>query len=106
MLLTLSLRHPAEAVHQAALDYFTETDIAEACAATRGATMPAELRVSLRNADRDLLAVHRSLVPHRESIRIQRWTLRRVGALLGSAAAVVVGVWLVIQNFTLVGGFL
>jgi tRNA A-37 threonylcarbamoyl transferase component Bud32/membrane-associated phospholipid phosphatase len=106
MLLTLSLRHPAEAVHQAALDYFTETDIAEACAATRGATMPAELRVSLRNADRDLLAVHRSLVPHREPIRIQRWTLRRVGALLGSAAAVVVGVWLVIQNFTLVGGFL
>lgn len=106
MLLTLSLRHPAEAVHQAALDYFTEADIAEACAATRGATMSAELRAFLKDANRDLLAVHRTLVPERKPIRIQRWTPRRVGALLGSAIAVAVGVWLVIQNLTLVRGLL
>ena len=102
MMLTLSPRHPAEAVHQAALDYFTETDIAEACAATRSATMPGELRARLKAADRDLLNVHRDLVPERDPIRIQRWTPRRIGALTGSAMVTLMGAWLLIQYIALV----
>jgi serine/threonine protein kinase len=102
MMLTLSLRHPAEGVHQAAQAYFTDAEIAEACAATRGVTLPGELRDGLKAADRDLLAVHRSLVPEREPIRIQRWTLRRIGALAGAAMVALVGVWLAIQHIALV----
>jgi len=101
MLLTLSLRHSAEEVHATALNYFTEDDIAEACAATRGVTMPSELRGFLKKADRDLLAIHRSLSLKRKPIRIQRWTRRRVAALGGSAVVAVVGVWLVAQNISL-----
>jgi tRNA A-37 threonylcarbamoyl transferase component Bud32/membrane-associated phospholipid phosphatase len=105
MMLTLSLRHPAEAVHEAALDYFTAADIAEACAATRGVTMPGELRAHLKAADRDLLAVHRALAPDHKPIRIQRWTLRRIGALVGSATLAVAAIWLLVQNIALVGRF-
>jgi len=101
MLLTLSLRYSAEEVHAAALDYFTEEEIAEACAATRGVTMPGELRGFLKTADRDLLAIHRSLALERKPIRIQRWTRRRLAALGGSMAVTVVGVWLVAQNISL-----
>jgi len=102
MMLTLSLRHPAENVYRAALGYFTEADIAEACAATRGVTMPGELRAHLKAADRDLLAVHRALAPQRKVIRIQRWTRRRLTALGGSAIAAAIGLWLVVQNIVLV----
>jgi tRNA A-37 threonylcarbamoyl transferase component Bud32/membrane-associated phospholipid phosphatase len=105
MMLTLSLRHPAAAVHEAALEYFTEAEIAEACAATRGVTMPGELRAHLKAADRDLLAAHRALALDRKPIRIQRWTRRRIGALAGSAALAVAGIWLVVQNIALIGRF-
>ena len=102
MMLTLSLRHSAEGVHQAALAYFTEAEIAEACAATRGVTIPGELRARLKAADSDLLAVHRALAPERAPIRIQRWTPRRIGALAGSAMVALVGAWLAIQHIALV----
>ncbi len=92
-------------MHQAALDYFTEADIAEACAATRGVTMPSELRAHLKAADRNLLAVHRALAPDHKPIRIQRWTRRRVGALAGSATLAVAGIWLIVQNIALIGRF-
>lgn len=98
MMLTLSLRHPAEEVHRAALTLFTEDDIAEACAATRSITMPGELRGFLKAMDRDLLEVHRSLVPDRKPMRIQRWTRRRLAALGGSAALLALTGWLAVLN--------
>jgi len=100
MLLTLSLRHPAEQVHRTALTMFTEDDIAEACAATRSITMPGELRGFLKTADRDVLAVHRSLVPDRKPIRIQRWTRRRLAALGGAAVVLALTGWLTVLNLS------
>ncbi len=102
MMLTLSLRHSPENVHRAALVYFTEADIGEACAATRGVTMPGELRAHLNTADEDLLAVHRSLAPERDPIRIQRWTRRRLSTLAGTAAMAILSFWLIGQNLSLV----
>jgi hypothetical protein len=67
--------------------------------------MPGELRAHLKAADRDLLAVHRALAPDHKPIRIQRWTLRRIGALVGSATLAVAAIWLLVQNIALVGRF-
>ena len=106
MMLTLSLRFPAADVHNVARRHFAEKDIAEAFAATRGVTMPGELRANLREHKEDLVAFHRSLVPARKPIRIQRWTRRRISGIAGIGSLVVAGIWLVLLNVELVRGVL
>ena len=54
-------------------------EIAEAFAATRGLTMPSQLRTMMRQQGRDLHAEFCALLPDRpQPVRIQRWSLRRV----------------------------
>jgi tRNA A-37 threonylcarbamoyl transferase component Bud32 len=80
MMLVLALRTDARRVYQRAVRQFTDEEIAEAFAATRGLTMPTQLRRMLRQQGRDLHAEFLALLPYRlPPVRIQRWSWRRVG---------------------------
>jgi tRNA A-37 threonylcarbamoyl transferase component Bud32/membrane-associated phospholipid phosphatase len=80
MLLVLALRTDARRVYQRAVDRFSVDEIAEAFAATRGLTMPTQLRTMMRLQGRDLHAAFVAMLPYRpQPIRIQRWSVRRVG---------------------------
>ena len=80
MMLCLALRSSPEVVYQRALRLFTVEEITEAFAATRGLTMPSQLRHMLRAEGRDLHAEFLELLPERpRPISIQRWSIRRIG---------------------------
>ena len=85
MMLVLALRSDPQRAYQRALVYFTEAELAEAFAATRGVASPAQLRAFIRRDPRDLLGDFRALAPPRPPIILQRWNSRR----LALAAAVV-----------------
>ena len=90
MMLVLALRTDAARVYARARLYFSDEEIAEAFAATRGLTMPSQLRRMLRAQGRDLHADFLRLLPYRlPPVRIQRWTLRRVGLSLVTVLAAV-----------------
>jgi tRNA A-37 threonylcarbamoyl transferase component Bud32 len=79
MMLVLGLRADARRVYTRARRQFSEEEIAEAFAATRGLTMPSQLRRLLRQQGRNLHADFLQLLPYRlPPVRIQRWTWRRV----------------------------
>jgi membrane-associated phospholipid phosphatase len=80
MMLCLALRSDPALVYARALGLFTVEEITEAFAATRGLTMPSQLRHMLRDEGRDLHAEFLQLLPERpRPIAIQRWSLRRIG---------------------------
>jgi membrane-associated phospholipid phosphatase/tRNA A-37 threonylcarbamoyl transferase component Bud32 len=80
MMLCLALRSDPELVHARALRLFTVEEITEAFAATRGLTMPSQLRHLMRAQGRDLHAEFLELLPERpRPISIQRWSIRRIG---------------------------
>jgi membrane-associated phospholipid phosphatase/tRNA A-37 threonylcarbamoyl transferase component Bud32 len=92
MMLVLGLRTSAEQVYRRARLQFSDEEIAEAFAATRGLTMPSQLRRMLRQQGRDLHGDFLRLLPYRlPPVRIQRWTWRRVvltlATLVGGAIA-------------------
>src|SRR5215217_544856 len=95
MMLCLALRSDPELVHARALVLFTVTETTEAFAATRGLTMPSQLRHLMRAQGRDLHAEFLELLPERpRPIAIQRWSIRRIGlaVLTLLLAAVVLGI--------------
>jgi membrane-associated phospholipid phosphatase len=96
MMLVLAVRTDPERVYRRALRYFTPEELAEAFAATRGMTSPAQLRALMKRDPRDLLSEFRALAPPRKPIVQQRWSVRRVGLAFamfgGIALAVIVGV--------------
>jgi serine/threonine protein kinase len=77
MMLLLALASDADTVYRHATEIFEPEEIAEAFAATRGITMPRELRERLKEDDRDLLGRFRELAPSAQPIAIQRWSVRR-----------------------------
>jgi tRNA A-37 threonylcarbamoyl transferase component Bud32 len=83
MMLVLAMTTDAERVYSRALKFFTPDEVAEAFAATRGATMPSQSRSILRKDRRDLLARFRELAPKHPPIAIQRWSFRRVALTVG-----------------------
>jgi membrane-associated phospholipid phosphatase/tRNA A-37 threonylcarbamoyl transferase component Bud32 len=84
MMLVLALSSDVSRVYNRALNYFSVDEIAEAFAATRGLTMPSQLRRLMRAQGRDLHAEFRSLLPYQlPPIAIQRWSVRRVVLLIG-----------------------
>ena len=98
MMLVLALRSDARTVYDRALRQFSEEEIAEAFAATRGLTMPSQLRRLIRQHGRDLHEEFLDLLPERPTpIRIQRWTVRRIGLLLAVLVAALVVLTLVIE---------
>jgi tRNA A-37 threonylcarbamoyl transferase component Bud32/membrane-associated phospholipid phosphatase len=82
MMLVLALRSDAPTVYEHALRYFTDEDLSEAFAATRGVASPSQLRQYLKTDGRKLLDEFRGMVPARRPIVIQRWSMRRVGLIL------------------------
>jgi tRNA A-37 threonylcarbamoyl transferase component Bud32/membrane-associated phospholipid phosphatase len=80
MMLVLACRSTAKRVYERALRQFSVKEISEAFAATRGITMPSQLRRMIRAQGRDLHAEFLRLLPEPPSrISVQRWSLRRIG---------------------------
>jgi tRNA A-37 threonylcarbamoyl transferase component Bud32/membrane-associated phospholipid phosphatase len=99
MMLCLALRSSPERVYQRAVGLFSVEEISEGFAAARGLALPSQLRRLLRAQGRDLHAEFIALLPSPpRPIRIQRWSLRRVGLL---AAMVLLGVLVVDQGLSL-----
>lgn len=96
MMLTLALYSSAALVYDRAINFFTFEEITEAFAATRGLTMPSQLRHLMRARGRDLHREFTDLLPPYRRIAIQRWSMRRavttvvvvIGALAGSVFAI------------------
>jgi tRNA A-37 threonylcarbamoyl transferase component Bud32 len=79
MMLVLALRTDARRVYDRALTHFNEDEIVEAFAATRGLTMPSQLRRILRSQGHDVHAEFLAMLPYRlQPVRIQRWSIRRL----------------------------
>ena len=92
MMLVLAVRSSPQRVYQRALAYFTQDDLGEAFAATRGVASPTQLRAFMKKDPRDLLGEFRALAPQRPPIALQRWSLRRIAlaaAVLAVTAAAV-----------------
>src|SRR6266487_2252729 len=102
MMLVLAVRTDAARVYRHALRYFTDDEIGEAFAATRGVASPSQLRAALRMDGRDLVAEFRTLAPHRRPVAIQRWSLRRVALSLLVLAVAALAVLVVLRNWTVV----
>ena len=98
MMLVLALGSDAATVYERAVEMFDPGDIGEAFAATKGVTMPAQLRQSLDEDGRDLVAEFRELAPERPPIRVQRWSVRRVAITARTLAVAVVIAALTIVN--------
>ncbi len=96
MMLVLALGTSAELVYERALLQFSEDDIAEAFAASRGVTLPSQLRADVRRDGRALLDRFRQLAPERRPVSIQRWSIRRIGltAWVASVAVALAAVFL------------
>jgi hypothetical protein len=86
-------------VYRHAVRYFTEDEIAEAFAATRGVASPTQLRAVMKQDGRDHLAAFRALAPERRPITIQRWSVRRVALTLWVLFVGFVAVSLLISNW-------
>ena len=73
--------------------FFTEDEIAEAFAATRGVASPTQLRAVMKRDGRDLVSEFRALAPARAPVTLQRWSVLRVllavGVLAGAALSAV-----------------
>jgi tRNA A-37 threonylcarbamoyl transferase component Bud32 len=93
MMLVLALRSDPQRVYRRALAYFTEAELAEAFAATRGVASPTQLRAFMKRDPRDLLGAFRALAPPRPPITMQRWNARRI-ALAAAVIAITAAVTL------------
>ncbi len=97
MMLVLGLRTDPTRVYERATRLFSTEEIAEAFAATRGLTMPSQLRHLIRQQGRNLHAEFCALLPEPpEPIRIQRWSLRRVALVIGAAIGAMLAIVIVI----------
>jgi tRNA A-37 threonylcarbamoyl transferase component Bud32 len=100
MMLVLALRSDAERVYRAALRSFTEDEISEAFAAARGVASPTQLRNEIKQDGRDLLERFRMMVPEREPVSIQRWSVRRVLLTMGVLLAAFLALGMIVSNWT------
>jgi hypothetical protein len=104
MLLVLALRSDPQRVYERALRQFTVEEISEAFAATRGITMPSQLRRMLRTQGRDLHAEFLRLLPEPpRPIAIQRFSTRRIGLTLAVLAGAFIAMGLVVSNLNGLG---
>ena len=101
MMLCLALRSSSEQVYRRALRQFNTQEITEGFAAARGLALPSQLRRLLRAQGRDLHAEFVRLLPTPpQPIRIQRWSLRRLGLLALVAVLLAFVGTVVAQNVT------
>ena len=93
MMLVLAVRTGPQRVYRRALAYFTEAELAEAFAATRGVASPTQLRAFMKRDPRDLLGEFRALAPQRPPIMLQRWSIRRVALAVAMLAVITAAVF-------------
>jgi tRNA A-37 threonylcarbamoyl transferase component Bud32 len=93
MMLVLAVRSDPQRVYRAALAYFTEAELAEAFAATRGVASPTQLRAFMKRDPRDLLGEFRALAPARPPIVLQRWSIKRVALAAAMLAVIIAAVF-------------
>lgn len=109
MLLILSLRMPPEQVYEIAQRHFNPTDMAEAFAATRGVTIPAQLKDELKAYRKrtgvDLVQRWEEMTPHSDPIAIQRWSLNRIAVTARVLLIALIVAVIAIDNL-LGGGFI
>jgi membrane-associated phospholipid phosphatase len=104
MLLVLATRCSPQQVYGRARRQFGDAEIAEAFAATSGITMPSQLRRTMREQGRDLHAEFLTLLPERpHPISTQRWSVRRVGLLLGVLLLGLLALLTVLSNLSAAG---
>jgi tRNA A-37 threonylcarbamoyl transferase component Bud32 len=97
MMLVLALRSDARRVYERSRRCFSDDEIAEAFAATRGLTMPSQLRRLMRQQGRDLHGEFTRLLPFQlPPVRIQLWSWRRAVLTVGVVIAAVVSISIVI----------
>jgi tRNA A-37 threonylcarbamoyl transferase component Bud32/membrane-associated phospholipid phosphatase len=89
MMLVLALVSSPQQVYERSIRYFTFEEIVEAFAATRGLTMPTQLRREMRARGRDLYREFQRLLPPFHQIRIQRWSTRRIALTIGVVGGLV-----------------
>ncbi len=92
MMVVLALSSDPDLVYERARRIFSDDELAEAFAAARGVTLPTQTRARLRRDGRAVLERLRALAPPRPPIRIQQWSLRRVGLTVGVIAGAVLAV--------------
>jgi hypothetical protein len=93
MMLVLAVRTGPQRVYRRALAYFTEAELAEAFAATRGVASPTQLRAFMKRDPRDLLGEFRALAPARPPIVLQRWSIKRVALAAATLAVITAAVF-------------
>jgi len=104
MLLVLALGSEPRQAYERALRQFRVEEIGEAFAATRGLTMPSQLRGMLRARGRDLQAEFLELLPEPpRPIAIQRFSTRRLGLTLAVLVGAFLAVGFVISNLNGLG---
>jgi membrane-associated phospholipid phosphatase/tRNA A-37 threonylcarbamoyl transferase component Bud32 len=104
MMLVLATRSSPQQVYERARLQFNDDEIAEAFAATHGITMPSQLRQWMREQGRDLHKEFLKLLPERpHPISTQRWSVRRVGLLLGVLVLVLLVLLTVFSNLRSAG---
>jgi tRNA A-37 threonylcarbamoyl transferase component Bud32 len=103
MMLVLALGSSPELVYERARLRFSDDEIAEAFAASRGVTLPSQLRRRVRRDGRQLLECFRHLAPDRQPVAIQRWSLRRVGLTLWVMLVTVAVVSVFVSNLRDIG---
>ena len=104
MMLVLATRSRPQQVYERARLQFNDDEIAEAFAATHGITMPSQLRQWMRDQGRDLHAEFLELLPERpHPISTQRWSVRRVGLLLGVLLVGLLALLIVFSNLRSAG---
>ena len=99
MMLVLAVRSDPQRVYRRALAYFTEAELAEAFAATRGVASPTQLRAFMKRDPRDLLGEFRALAPPRKPIVLQRWSARRVTLAAAVLAVAVSAAYVTVTAF-------
>ena len=99
MMLVLATRSSPKQVYERARLQFNDEEISEAFAATRGFTMPSQLRRWMREQGRDLHAEFLQLLPERpEPISTQHWSIRRVGLLTAMLIGGLLALLIVVSN--------
>jgi hypothetical protein len=65
--------------------------------------VPSQLRAEIRKDGRDLIGAFRALAPARAPIRIQRWTVRRLGVTVGVLLSAAIAASLLWANLRTLG---
>jgi hypothetical protein len=98
-MLVLAVRTDPRRVYRRARAYFTEAELSEAFAATRGVASPTQLRAFIRRDPRDLPGEFRALAPPRPPIILQRWNSRRVALAAATLAVAALATFFTVRAF-------